>query len=373
MITIAYQGPLLDYSGYGEANRHFVAALQAAGVDVVGQLVAYTKDRADYGTLGPVVERALQNRSHYKIKILHVTPDEIKRLSEPGKYHIAHFFWETDKIPQAFVEGLNSVDEIWTGSEANKAAIKRGGVDKPVYIFPQPIETERAWPQKYEIADFDGFMFYSIFEWTDRKNPEALLRAYYSAFKKEDNVGLLVKTYFRNFNLSNKRMIRDTVRKIQEEFGGPESTPPVFLYLDLMDRQQIMRVHTTGHVYVSAHRGEGWGVPQVEAMLAGHAIISTGYGGVHEYLSDRSNALIIPYEMQPLRGMDHASHFYSSDQKWADIKSDDLQQLMRIAYDHQGLTNTIALYGQALVNDQFNLKRVGGLMKNRLEDIEASL
>lgn len=42
---------LLDYSGYGEANRHFVAALKAAGVDVHGELVAYSKERADYGTL----------------------------------------------------------------------------------------------------------------------------------------------------------------------------------------------------------------------------------------------------------------------------------------------------------------------------------
>lgn len=374
MSTVAYQGPLLDYSGYGEANRHFVAALQAAGVGVAGQLVAYSKDRADYGTLGPVVEQALQNRDHYKIKILHVTPDEIERLSEPGKYQIAHFFWETDKIPPAFVDGLNRVDEIWTGSEANKAAIKRGGVDKPVYIFPQPIETDRVWPEKYQLPNFDGFLFYSIFEWTDRKNPAALLRAYYQAFQKTDNVGLLIKTYFRNFNLSNKRMIRDQLHKIQAEFGGAENTPPVFLYLDLMDRQQIMRLHSTGDVYVSAHRGEGWGVPQVEAMLCGNMVISTGFGGVHEYMDNGVDAVLLPYKLQPLRGMEHASHFYTTDQRWAEIKVEDLAAAMNKAYKQPAAAReAIAEAGQQLVHNEFNLRAVGERMAQRIAEIEAAL
>jgi glycosyltransferase involved in cell wall biosynthesis len=373
-MTIAYQGPLLDYSGYGEANRHFVAALEAAGVDVAGELVAYSKDRADYGTLGPIVTKALQNKSHYKIKVIHTTPDEIERLKTPGKYHIAHFFWETDKIPKVFADGLNLVDEIWTGSEANKAAIIKGGVDKPVYIFPQPIETEREWPAKYELPGFDGFLFYSVFEWTDRKNPEALLRAYYTAFKKTDNVGLLLKTYFRNFNLSNKRMIRAAVAKVQAEFGGAENCPPVFLYLDLMDRQQIMRLHATGDVYVSAHRGEGWGVPQVEAMLAGHMIISTGFGGVHEYLKDEKNAMLIPYKLQPLKGMDHASHFYANDQRWAEIDHTVLGRVMQETYARPAAwRQKIAKAGHKVTVDKFNLERVGGLMAKRLAEIEESL
>lgn len=371
-MTVCYQGPLLDYSGYGEANRHFVAALDSVGVDVVGELVAYSKERADYGTLGPIVTKALQNNQHYKIKIMHTTPDEFERLREPGKYHIAHFFWETDKIPQVFVDGFQHVDEIWTGSEANKAAILKGGVDKPVHIIPQPIETEREWPDKYELPEFDGFLFYSIFEWTDRKNPEALLRAYYSAFTKGENVGLLIKTYFRNFNLSNKRMIRQTVAKVQAEFGG--NLPPVFLYLDLMDRQQIMRLHQTGDVYVSAHRGEGWGVPQVEAMLAGHMIISTGWGGMHEYVEDGKNAVLIPYKMQPLKGMDHSAHFYSSDQRWADIDIKDLATAMSETYQAPAAKIAkIAKAGQQLVLDQFNLQRVGKLMADRLAEIEATL
>jgi glycosyltransferase involved in cell wall biosynthesis len=370
-VNVAYQGPLLDYSGYGEANRHFVAALRAADVGVTGKLVNYTKERADYGTLSPIVTEALENRDHYRIKIMHTTPDEFERLREPGKYHIAHFFWETDKIPEIFAQGFQHVDEIWTGSEANKAAIIKGGVDKPVHIIPQPIETVREWPEPYLLPEFDGYLFYSIFEWTDRKNPEALLRAYYEEFGNGENVGLLIKTYFRNFTLSSKRMIRNAVDNIKRQYG--EKLPPVFLYLDLMDRQQIMRIHSTGDCFVSAHRGEGWGVPQVEAMVAGNPIISTGYGGVHEYLQPGKTAFLIPYEMEALRGMAHSQRFYGSDQLWANANVDALRQYLRFCFNNQKEAAGIGAAGQALVNEQFNLERVGNIMADRLKEIEAML
>lgn len=370
-MNVAYQGPLLDYSGYGEANRHFVAALEAAGVTVAGQLVSYAKDRADYGTLGQVVKQVLEQKPHYKIKIIHTTPDEIQRLKEPGKYHIAHFFWETDKVPEVFADGLNLVDEIWTGSEANRAAIERSGVKRPIKVIPQPIETERVWPQPYVLPDFDGYTFYSIFEWTDRKNPKTLINAFLEEFDKNENVGLLIKTYFRNFNLSNKRMIRDQIANIRAQLG--DRNPNIFLYLDLMDRQQIMRLHVTGDCYVSAHKGEGWGVPQVEAGLAGHPMISTGYGGCHEYFEDGKDAILLPYTMEPLKGMSHSAHFYTNDQKWAEIEIGDLRKKMRYAFENQDKMETMGLRAQKTIVSTFNLERVGNIMADRLREIEATL
>lgn len=372
-MNVGYTGPLLDYSGYGETSRHHIAALKAVDISVAGNLVNYSKERADYGTLGPIVSKALENRRFYKIHFLHTTPDEFERLREPGKYNIGFLYWETDKLPEAFAKGLQHVDEIWTASVANRKAIEKAGIDKPVYTVPQPIETERAWPESYEIPEMpkDTYLFYSIFEWTDRKNPEALLRAFYSEFQKGEKVALLIKTYFRNFTLSNKRMIRNVVGNIKKQYG--EKLPAVYLYLDLMDRQQIMRIHQTGDCYVSAHRGEGWGVPQVEAMLAGHPIISTGYGGVHEYLKHGINSILLPYKMIPLKGMNHSERFYGNDQLWADVDETALRGALRYAYENQDLMATKGQVGQELVSGNFNLEQVGRLMADRLKEIEATV
>lgn len=371
-MNVGYLGPLQDYSGYGEANRHDVAALEAAGVKVSGKLVSYVRDQSDFGTLGPIIHEAINRTDDYRIKILHTTPDQLPKYIEQGKYHIARCFWETDLLPKEFAEGLKCCDEIWTGSEANKAAIVKAGVDKPIYILPQAIETGREWPPSYELPGLPAgaFLFYSIFEWTDRKNPEALLNAFWREFQAGENVALLIKTYFRDFTHSNKQKILDDISKFKAK-SGLANFPPVFIYKELMDRRQIMRLHKTGDCFVSAHRGEGWGIPQAEAMLAGRPVISTGYGGIHEYLKDGEDAVLLDFDMVTVRGMEHSSRWYSSDQNWAEVNPDDLQRAMRGMFADRAFAKKLGKQGQQTVAKKFNLKAAGKLMAARLEAIEA--
>jgi glycosyltransferase involved in cell wall biosynthesis len=372
-MNVAYLGPLKDYSGYGEANRHFIAALDAAGVNVIAQMVRYSHESADFGTLGKVVDRLVQNKGDYRIKILHTTPNEYQKHMEPGKYHIGHFFWETSKVSDEFAMGLELMDEIWTGSFANQRAIKDSGIKKPVMVIPQAIETEREWPAPYEIPGFpeDGYLFYSIFEWTDRKNPEGLLNAYWQEFQNGENVGLLIKTYFNNFGFSNKQMIRQAIQKLKDR-SGLDKFPPVYLYLDLMDRTQIMRLHMTGDCYVSPHRGEGWGLPIVEAALAGHPTIATTYGGAPEWLSHANGLMGLDYELVPLRGMHNASRWYTPDQKWAEPDFEALRANMRLAFERSPGVDEIASRGQEIVRD-FNFRFVGNMMAERLKSIQEDL
>lgn len=371
-MNVCYHGPLFDYSGYGEANRHAVAALDAAGVNVIAKTVSYSLESSDFGDIGRLMNKLVANTGDYRIKILHTTPDQYHKHLEHDKYHIGHFFWETSKVPADFVQGLNLMDEIWTGSQANKDAIRAGGCNVPVYIYPQATQTERDWPEKYEIDQFDGFMFYSMFEWTDRKNPIGLLENYWREFQNDENVGLLIKTYFRNFTLQNKRMIRAQIAKAKAK-SGLSKFPPVFVYLDLMDRRHIMRFHKTGDCYVSPHRGEGWGIPAVEAMLAGNPVITTGYSGVGEYLDNGNTAIVLPYEMVPLAGMYHSAKWYDPEQEWAEPNPEALRAGMRLAYSHRDIVDDISKRGQKFVQDNFALPVVGAAMSGRLQEIEEML
>lgn len=371
-MNVCYHGPLLDYSGYGEANRHAVAALHAAGANVIAKSVSYSLESSDFGPIGELMTKLQGNDGDYRIKILHTTPDQYHKHIEPGKYHIGHFFWETDKVPIDFVNGLNLMDEIWTGSQANADAIKKGGCGKPVYIYPQATETEREWPKPYLIDGFESHLFYSIFEWTDRKNPLGLIDAYWREFQDDENVGLLIKTYFRNFTLQGKKMIRHQINRAKSK-SGLKKFPPVFLYMDLMDRKHIARLHKTGNTFISANRGEGWGIPQVEAMLAGNPVITTGYSGVAEYLDNGNTAIVLPYEMRPLEGMMHSTKWYSRDQKWADPQPEAIRAAMRFAYAHPDAAADIAARGKKLVHSEFSLEVVGRKMVDRLTQIEKEL
>lgn len=369
-MKIKYCGPAKDYSGYGEANRHDIAALVKAGVLVTTQLPSYTTDLSDFGELGRIALDRENDPMAYQIKILHTTPDQYRKHLEPGKFHIGRVFWETDKLPPAFAINVNLLDEIWTGSEFNAQAIRNAGVnDVPIKIIPEAIDTE--WDtssiKPYKNAS-EGFVFYSLFEWTERKNPTALIQAFCQEFSGVKDVSLVIKSYVDNFHEENKQEVRHLLQRAKRNSGGAEP-PPIYLYPNIMDRGQIYRFHRSGKVFVSAHRGEGWGVPQMEAMLMGNPIISTNLGGIHEYLTHKENALLVDNKLIPLTQNSRNMQWYLPDQKWAAVDLGDLKANMRWAYEHQDEMKEIGLRGQETVKEKFSLEAVGTLMRNRLIEI----
>lgn len=373
-MKIKYAGPAKDYSGYGEANRHDIGALVSAGIDVSTQIPIYTPDNADFGRLGTLAA-SLENKDiGYQIKILHTTPNVYRQFYEAGKYHIGRAFWETDKAPLDFALNLQTMDEIWTGSEANKQAIINAGVTKPIYIIPEAIDDnlniEEIEP--YIVQNKPTYKFYSIFEWTERKNPLALLEAFWREFEGRNDVSLTIKTYLNTFSSDKRQGIDQQIRKLKARLNL-KSYAPVFLYRHLMDRYQVYRFHQTFDCFVSAHRGEGWGIPQMEALLLGKPVISTNYCGIHEYLTHKRNAYLVKHTMCPISNMEYNSQWYTPDQNWADVDIDDLRQGMRWVFEHKDEAKEMGKKGRELVLKEFSLKAVGLKMKDRLTQIQQSL
>lgn len=366
-IGVKYTGPWGDYSGMGEANRNYVMALDKVGVDVLPERTIHVKDIADYGRGFKRCYDLSKKSPDYLVKIIHTTPDLILQHIEPLKYHIGHFFWETDKIPTAWAWYLNLMNEVWTGSELGKENLKKSGVRAPIFVFPEAVDTEIGEPKKYErLKRSKDYLFYSIFDWTERKNPKALLQAYWKEFEKNQSVTLLLKTYYQGFNRAGAEYIKKTIRQWKEELDQ-DIYPRVLLCTDLLSKEEVIRLHATGDCFVSAHRGEGWGIPQTEAMLFKNPVISTGYGGIHEWLTNEQ-MFLVKWKIIPVFNMENAKH-YEPDQHWADIDISDLREKMRFVFENRQKAYHIAQKATNFVNKTFCYETVGNMMKTRLEEI----
>lgn len=369
-MIVKYCGPALDYSGYGEANRHDIGALTAADILVIGEYTRHCLEIAEFGDLGELARKCAQHSGDYQIKIIHTTPNIYGKFMEPGKYHIGRVFWETDKLPPAFARGCELMDELWTGSEFNAEAIRKAGVTKPIHIIPEAIKTDDVTPDPFIIQNTDDFKFYSIFEWTNRKNPQALLEAYWREFEDVKGVSLTLKVYMDNFTPQKKDDLRAKFADLKVALGL-KSYAPVYIYTHLMSRSEVHRFHKTFDCYVSAHRGEGWGIPQMEAMLMGKPIISTRCGGIHEYIGGSSH--LISCKMVPVTGVDRNNQWYLPDQNWAEVDMDELRKAMRWQFEHREESGKMGALAKQTVIDKFSLPVVGGIMRKRLEEISSHL
>jgi len=372
-IACKYVGPMADFSGYGDANRSFVYALHEAGVDLTVEVLSYSGNTINYFGEKYKIIKSLANRNiNYDIKIVHVPCDSYLKFLEPCKFHIGHLFWETDKMSPEWVWNCNLMDEIWTGSEHNKKAFENSGVWKPIWVFPQPIDTDiniesyKPW----KIPGHEGFLFYSIFQWIERKNPRALIEAYLREFNRNEKVGLLIKTYREKFLPEEKEMIVGQIQQWKKEVGK-EDAPPIYLSIELMDQEDVFRIHRTGDCFVLPHRGEGWGRPIAEAMLFKKPVIATNCGGIHDHLPEEVY-LPLSYKLTNVFGMEFAP-WYREDQKWADVSVDELRGKMRWVFEHQDEAGQIGEKGYEFTKKNFSYKAVGRMLKDRLVDIQRTI
>lgn len=364
-----YCGCWADYSGYGEANRNFIAALDSVGVQLTTQKVSYTKEFDAFGEPYKLARELEGKDVPYDIKIIHLPCDSYLPYLEPCKYHVGHLFYETDKMSPEWVWNCNLVDEIWVGDDFHREAFEKSGVKKPIYSFPQPIDVDLADEnfKKFRITNHKGFLFYSIFQWIERKNPKALLTAFWEEFKNQKDVGLLLKTYRENYSDEEKKQLIQQIREWKQEFKAAEH-PRVYFYSTLDDKEDVMRIHKTGDCFVLPHRGEGWSRCVAEAMLLGKPVIATNHGGIHEHLTKE---VYFPLKWKPTNvfNMDFAP-WYKEDQKWAEPDVKELRRLMRLVYEHRDEAANVGKMGKEFVKRNFSYEAVGRHLKDRLIDIQ---
>ena len=210
-------------------------------------------------------------------------------------------------------------------------------------------------------------MFYSIFQYIERKNPALLLRAFWEEFDGHQDVGLLIKTYGLDFSDKQQKLIGQSIVKLKAKYAR-SNPPPVLLYDRLMTRDDVFRFHTTGDCFVLPHRGEGWGIPQVEALLMEKPLISTSLGGMHDWISRKNYQALDRYKLERVTGMDYVP-WYTSDQKWANPELDQLKQKMRWVYENYDKAKNQTLKAKQEVIKKLSFEAVGTTMRQRIEDI----
>ena len=369
---VCYLGSGRDLSGYGSANRAFIAALYIAGVDITTETVVQLRDQTQLGWQGELWKSLEGRKIPYKVKIIHLTPDIYPNYMEKGAYHIGHLFWETDKLPKEWVEPCNKMGEIWTSSSNMAELFKKSGVKVPIYWFPQPISIHDADRDlgRFQIPNHKGFLFYSIFQWIERKNPKALLTAYWEAFQGRDDVSLLLKTYRVTFDNEEFNKIRDDIQQWKRERLF-KHYPKVFLCKSLLTHEQILKLHQTGDCYVSSDHGEGWNRCVQEALLMGKPVVSTARGGIHEWITNDIyypvNSTYVPVKEQSW------IPWYTKEQNWAEVDKEELKSRMLEVYRNQVGAMAKGVLAKDYIKDQFSFHRIGEMMKQRLTEIYKAL
>ncbi|KAJ9534502.1 hypothetical protein QJQ45_022145 [Haematococcus lacustris] len=170
------------------------------------------------------------------------------------------------------------------------------------------------------------FTFVSTFKWEMRKGWDVLLSAYLQEFTSDDNVEMyiLTKPFMAGGNFSgDMRTWAFQHLGLSQEHN--KKLPTLYVLSTHLSSRQYAGLYKAADAYVTATRGEGWGMPITEAMSMGLPVVVTNWSGVTAFV-DESVGYMVDYTLEEVPD-DQPWWFLGA--KWAVASTSHLRQRMR--------------------------------------------
>ena len=289
-------GPFSLHSGYAQAFHDTAMAMVTAGLNIsITPLHDANSDDLDprYGCLIDKV-KVFDDPTHVMVMTIPRFAHEfVSRDLDPGPgvKKICYSTWETDKLPATDVAVLERhFDKIVWPSEFSLDGAMAGGMEaRNTGVIPYGFDPRFAWLEDPPIPDDVPYVFYSIGLWNERKNPIGLLKAYFTEFTEKDNV--LLKFVVQD-------VIEDDVAHLMH-CSGLSYLPPVEFIRTRLDEVALRDLHYRSNCYVTLARGEAWALGAFDAAATGNPVISVGFGGQWEFLSNYTKKMEVEYSLTP--------------------------------------------------------------------------
>ncbi|MGH7716548.1 MAG: glycosyltransferase, partial [Vulcanimicrobiaceae bacterium] len=281
-ITVEVTGEFLVESSLARVNRGLFGALARRSEIDLGILPEPTAAPIS----GSEDDALLQKRRSWpfqpepQISIRHRWPAVFPKTRSSAYVHMQP--WEFGSLPKSWAEGTKAVaDEVWCYSTYIADMYVRAGVSRDrVHVVPLGYDPAifKPGPAPLSATLRDRIAFLYVGDTIARKGVDVAVNAYLAAFTARDNVVLIVKDFGGKEPGSDTRL-RDHVASL----GGRRDIPPV-LYIDTFYTDAALAdLYRAATALVAPYRGEGFGLPILEAMACGVPTIATRGGSSDDF------------------------------------------------------------------------------------------
>ncbi len=311
---VLYAGLFTGSSGFAVATKSLAAAVE-------------TGDRGHLHTVdlgqGPRFRWPGDTAAGWDISVMDAPVGWLKEPQPwpPAKLRVLRTTFESRGLGQGYVRTIENFDEVWTMSgfdrellaDAGVAAEKLRVVPPFLHQLPEP-ERISAWRASRGFAG----RFLSVFNFEERKNPRALMKAFAMLASQDASAHLTIKLS----GITPAGFVEISLR----DWGIPAA---VFSRISLMDARmteaQLAMLYLEADAFVLPSRGEGFGLPFLEASAHGMVVIAPERGG-HRDFCGPENSVLVPATEVPASGHQLPRVFAGT--RWLEVDPSALAEAM---------------------------------------------
>ncbi|MDR3352047.1 MAG: glycosyltransferase [Zoogloeaceae bacterium] len=317
------EGPFDSSYSLALVNRSLACALQSRGIDIGLDITpesAESPPDARFLAEHPDIQRLHQRGQAgdgWNDVVLRNTYPPTTLVMQGNTRVMQSYAWEETAFPERFASGFNHrLDLITVLSRQSEKILRDSGVSLPITVVGCGGDHIDMPAAPSLPGDFGKeYRFLHISSAFPRKGVDALLAAWGKAFRATDPVSLILKTVPNPHN-----DVQEQLAAWRERDPG---YPDVILINEDWPPKRIHALYRHCHALVAPSRGEGFGLPCLEAMRLGLPLIVTGWGGQMDFVN-ADNAWLIDHSFAPAR-----SHLETGHSAWAEPDVDHLAQCLR--------------------------------------------
>jgi len=304
---------------------------------------------------------------------------------------------ETTAVSNAWIEGCNKMDLIIVPSEHSKEGFVKALYEKLQTLpdgkqqkigelkLEKPIEVlfEGADNEIYKSIDNssldlvddikENFVFLHVGLWgkggygEDRKDIAKLVKVFYESFaNKKEQPALILKTNAATFSILDREECLKKIRQIKNGFPSDWNLPNIYLLHGSLSTEEMNKLynHPKVKAMISLTHGEGFGRPLLEASMVGLPVITSGWSGQMDFLS-QTDSMLLGGELVNVPKSQHWKDIIIPESQWFNVNEQQAYKAMNYCFENYDDVKQKAINLMNINRDKFTLDK----MKEKLDKI----
>lgn len=340
MKKVVIRGPVMTQSGYGVHARQFVKyAMKRNDWDVKFQVTPWGLTPWLLDTDDPVIDFITTRSVPFN------NPDLSIQIQLPNEWdpNLARknigvtAAVETTSCNPQWINACNQMDSIIVPSRFTKKVLEdTGHVQTKITVvnesFPEEIEECNSHLDLNLTTNFNFLVYGQITGNNaefDRKNFFYTIKWLCEVFKDDKDVGIVIKTNSGKNTKIDRDITANVVKKLLKTVR-PGSFPKIHLLHGNLTNMEVAELYRYPDMkaLVTATRGEGYGLPILEAAASDLPVIATNWSGHLDFMQ-YGKFVALDYSLSEIPIGMADNQIFMAGSKWAQVKESDFKRKVR--------------------------------------------